>query len=98
MEPGTQTKAPAPAPPSSKDPRKSPAGYLLAGLLVIGVGIYAYYRFANWEEQGGTIRENRILLFLYETTGKTGTLLIMCAAGGIFIAAAIRGWMQKRQP
>ena len=66
---------------------------IVGGIALIGLGIYSWFRFSNWEESGGTIRENRILLFFYDICGKTGTLLIFCIGGALIIGFAIKKMM-----
>jgi hypothetical protein len=82
----------------TKTPQKSPGWFLIIlGLACIAIGFYAYNKFGNWEEEGGTIHENVVLILLYDIGGKMGTLIGMGVIGLAMLAAGVNSLIKKKR-
>jgi hypothetical protein len=81
----------------SDEKQDSPWQSFLYGLGLIGIAIFAYYYFDNWEQSGGVRRVNVILYALYSVLGKTGTAGVLGVAGVALMVSALFGGKSKQE-
>lgn len=63
---------------------------ILYGIILLATGIFLFYMFKDYEESGGRMRMNVIVLIIYKFTGKLGTLVILEALGFISLFLGLR--------
>ena len=68
---------------------------LWAAVLVAG-GVWFFHMFDDLEKHGGSIRMNRILIFIYDHMGKWGVLYFFLAVALAMFASGVNQLRKKR--
>ncbi len=70
-------------------------GHFGLGLFLVAAGVGLYFLFDHWEQEGGNMRMNAIVLLLYKMLGKTGMAVVFCGGGGLMTLFGILGLVKK---
>src|SRR5262245_16074179 len=93
QQPGAPTAAAGAS--SNKSNEKWWQSMLWAAVLVAG-GIWFFHMFDDLEKHGGSIRMNRILIFIYDHLGKWGVLYFFLAIGFGMFAMGVNQFRKRR--
>jgi hypothetical protein len=85
---------PAPEKPEDKD---NPWGNIGWGVFLIVIGVVLYFVFNNWEQEGGRMKMNAIVLLVYNFLGKWGVLGIFGGLGAILTLMGISGVINRNK-
>ena len=74
---------------SAEKPENPWVGIIVGALMIAG-GIFVYFYLANWEQEGGSIRMNVIIMLVYDLLGKVGVAALCCLIGAVMIWASAK--------
>jgi hypothetical protein len=63
---------------------------IIAGPVLIALGIWEYVKLARFEERGGTIWVGRTTALFYRLGGKSTVLIVMLVGGGLYLWLLLR--------
>jgi predicted phage tail protein len=98
----TPSASSSPTPSAQPEPEKAPDKkgtwfLLVLGLAIVGLSFYTYNKFDHWEQTGGTIRENAILLLIYDMFGKIGAAIFLGLIGLFLTWLGIKAMLGKKK-
>ncbi len=67
------------------------------GLFLIAVGVGLYFLFNYWEQEGGRMKMNAIVLLIYNFLGKWGVLGVFGGLGAILTLVGINGVVKGKK-
>ncbi len=80
--------------PEEKDSPWATVGW---GLFLVAVGVGLYFLFNYWEQEGGRMKMNAIVLLVYNFLGKWGVLGVFGGLGVLLTLVGIKGVMKGKQ-
>ncbi|HQR42022.1 MAG TPA: hypothetical protein PLX97_05045 [Gemmatales bacterium] len=94
VNPAPQETTPATT-PEKKDSPWSHVGY---GLFLVALGVGLYFLFNHWEQEGGRMKMNAIVLLVYNFLGKWGVLGVFGGLGAALTLFGINSMLKGNKP